>query len=178
MHHSSTLTQDSTPSFHFVPQFSRFAFNSGLLNDNPDCYSSSKSNLLYYDTFKSSIGLKQKRKAVSASLILGCKASGSSSIGRIVNEFNRVIKFHCERIPIGFGFASVRVGSSENNGFKDENGGVLEGEGLPLNAVENESPKKVLILMSDTGGGHRASAEAIKAAFNEKFGDEYQVRLN
>lgn len=35
--------------------------------------------------------------------------------------------------------------------------------------------KKVLILMSDTGGGHRASAEAIKAAFNEEFGDEYQV---
>jgi 1,2-diacylglycerol 3-beta-galactosyltransferase len=39
------------------------------------------------------------------------------------------------------------------------------------------SPKRVLILMSDTGGGHRASAEAIKAAFNEEFGDDYQVSI-
>ncbi|CDP07905.1 unnamed protein product [Coffea canephora] len=31
--------------------------------------------------------------------------------------------------------------------------------------------------MSDTGGGHRASAEAIKAAFNEEFGDDYQVYI-
>lgn len=38
-----------------------------------------------------------------------------------------------------------------------------------------EAPKKVLILMSDTGGGHRASAEAIKAAFAQEYGDDYQV---
>jgi 1,2-diacylglycerol 3-beta-galactosyltransferase len=36
--------------------------------------------------------------------------------------------------------------------------------------------KNVLILMSDTGGGHRASAEAIKDAFRIEFGDEYRVR--
>lgn len=29
--------------------------------------------------------------------------------------------------------------------------------------------------MSDTGGGHRASAEALKAGFEEKFGGQYQV---
>lgn len=52
---------------------------------------------------------------------------------------------------------------------------VLEDDGVPVNGVELEAPKKVLILMSDTGGGHRASAEAIKAAFNQEFGDEYQV---
>jgi predicted Ser/Thr protein kinase len=33
-------------------------------------------------------------------------------------------------------------------------------------AARAEAPKKLLILMSDTGGGHRASAEAIKAAFS------------
>ena len=38
-----------------------------------------------------------------------------------------------------------------------------------------ERTKNVLILMSDTGGGHRASAEAIKDAFRLEFGDEYQV---
>ena len=30
--------------------------------------------------------------------------------------------------------------------------------------------KRIMILMSDTGGGHRASAEALKAAFEIKFG--------
>jgi len=35
--------------------------------------------------------------------------------------------------------------------------------------------KRVLILMSDTGGGHRASAEALKATFELEFGDKYKV---
>lgn len=37
--------------------------------------------------------------------------------------------------------------------------------------------KKVLILMSDTGGGHRASAEALQAAFAERYGEQIQVNL-
>ena len=40
-----------------------------------------------------------------------------------------------------------------------------------------EAKKRVLILMSDTGGGHRASAEAIKATFELEYGDKYQVFL-
>lgn len=35
--------------------------------------------------------------------------------------------------------------------------------------------KRVLIMMTDTGGGHRASAEAIKQAFEQEFGDRYLV---
>ena len=35
--------------------------------------------------------------------------------------------------------------------------------------------KNVLILMSDTGGGHRASAEDLRDAFRIEFGDAYQV---
>ncbi|KAL0427214.1 UNVERIFIED_CONTAM: Monogalactosyldiacylglycerol synthase 2, chloroplastic [Sesamum latifolium] len=35
--------------------------------------------------------------------------------------------------------------------------------------------KNVLILMSDTGGGHRASAEAIRDAFQLEYGDEYRI---
>ncbi|XP_074281162.1 monogalactosyldiacylglycerol synthase 2, chloroplastic-like [Silene latifolia] len=38
-----------------------------------------------------------------------------------------------------------------------------------------ERTKNVLILMSDTGGGHRASAEAIRDAFILEFGDEYNI---
>ncbi|XP_047070398.1 probable monogalactosyldiacylglycerol synthase 2, chloroplastic [Lolium rigidum] len=35
--------------------------------------------------------------------------------------------------------------------------------------------RNVLILMSDTGGGHRASAEALRDAFRLEYGDAYQV---
>ncbi|KAF5812842.1 putative monogalactosyldiacylglycerol synthase [Helianthus annuus] len=35
--------------------------------------------------------------------------------------------------------------------------------------------KNVLILMSDTGGGHRASAEAIRDAFKMEYGDQYRI---
>ncbi len=38
-------------------------------------------------------------------------------------------------------------------------------------------PKHVLILMSDTGGGHRAAAEAIRDALYEKYGDQVNVSL-
>ena len=38
-------------------------------------------------------------------------------------------------------------------------------------------PKKILILMSNTGGGHRASAEALKAGFAQRFGDRFQVDI-
>jgi 1,2-diacylglycerol 3-beta-galactosyltransferase len=35
--------------------------------------------------------------------------------------------------------------------------------------------KRILIFMSDTGGGHRASAEALQAAFAEHYGAEFQT---
>lgn len=51
-----------------------------------------------------------------------------------------------------------------------------EGEGtVEMVQIGADKTKNVLILMSDTGGGHRASAEAIRDAFRLEFGDEYQV---
>jgi 1,2-diacylglycerol 3-beta-galactosyltransferase len=46
---------------------------------------------------------------------------------------------------------------------------------LELIQIGAERTKNVLILMSDTGGGHRASAEAIRDAFKIEFGDKYRV---
>ncbi|CAD5180365.1 unnamed protein product [Musa acuminata subsp. malaccensis] len=48
---------------------------------------------------------------------------------------------------------------------------------MELAQIGAERTKNVLILMSDTGGGHRASAEAIRDAFRIEFGDEYRVGL-
>jgi hypothetical protein len=48
---------------------------------------------------------------------------------------------------------------------------------LPRRAGHKKSGKKsVLIMMSNTGGGHKASAEALQQAFKELYGDEYEVR--
>ncbi|KAJ4959324.1 hypothetical protein NE237_026435 [Protea cynaroides] len=46
---------------------------------------------------------------------------------------------------------------------------------VELVQIGAERTKNVLILMSDTGGGHRASAEAIRDAFRMEFGDDYRV---
>ncbi|XP_009791996.1 monogalactosyldiacylglycerol synthase 2, chloroplastic [Nicotiana tabacum] len=65
------------------------------------------------------------------------------------------------------------VGSSTkrcNNEFQDEEYDTME-----MVQIGAERTKNVLILMSDTGGGHRASAEAIRDAFHLEFGDEYNI---
>ncbi|KAJ1268156.1 hypothetical protein BS78_07G115200 [Paspalum vaginatum] len=49
-----------------------------------------------------------------------------------------------------------------------------DADSVPVSAG-GKAPKNVLILMSDTGGGHRASAEALRDAFHIEFGDAYQV---
>ncbi|XVF48244.1 hypothetical protein PTKIN_Ptkin03bG0174400 [Pterospermum kingtungense] len=173
MQNPSAVAQEPGPAFDLVTQLSHIAFNKSFYGSNSDGFGSFKPNSMYFSGFRGSVSHKRLRVTAAASLSLGARNSVSSSFRRLVNEFNRAITFHCDRIPLGF--ASFRVGSEDSNGVREDGGGVVEAEGLPLNGVETETPKKVLILMSDTGGGHRASAEAIKAAFIEEFGDDYQV---
>ncbi|CAA0814993.1 Monogalactosyldiacylglycerol synthase 1-chloroplastic [Striga hermonthica] len=157
---SSAVSQEPSIPLGFVSQLGSLVFSSSSLN--PELQSAYLSSFLCFDALK-------KPKSV-ASLSLRSKGA-AFSITRFINEFNNAVKFHCERIPLGFAFDS-----GENNGSADDGNGVLESsEGVSASAVVPDAPKKVLILMSDTGGGHRASAEAIKAAFREEFGDEYQV---
>ncbi|GER39737.1 monogalactosyldiacylglycerol synthase [Striga asiatica] len=159
---SSAVSQEPSIPLGFISQLGSFAFSSSSLN--PELQSAYLSSFLYFDALK-------KPKSV-ASLSLRSKGA-AFSITRFINQFNNAVKFHCERIPLGFAFDS-----GENNGRADDGNGILEGsDGVSANAVVPNAPKKVLILMSDTGGGHRASAEAIKAAFREEFGDEYQGGL-
>lgn len=175
MQHTTTMkTQEPSLVLDYVSQLGRFAFESKFQSLGFDSQASSLSNFLY---FKSVGGVVngRKRRPVN-SLRLGGR--GSFSFRKFFSDFNRAVRFHCEKIPIGF--ASLRIdsgdnGSSNNNGTREDGCAVLEDDRLQLNGVETETPKKVLILMSDTGGGHRASAEAIKAAFHEEFGDDYQV---
>ncbi|KAJ8504368.1 hypothetical protein OPV22_005254 [Ensete ventricosum] len=115
-----------------------------------------------------------RRPPSLAALPGGASSPLSSKLNRLWSEFNRFLRIHCER-RASIGFASLGVSSGEIR-LDDEGPSVVEEDGAPVNGVvECQRPKKVLILMSDTGGGHRASAEAIKAAFNQEFGEEYQV---
>mmetsp|Transcript_14165 Transcript_14165/g.48830 ORF Transcript_14165/g.48830 Transcript_14165/m.48830 type:complete len:514 (+) Transcript_14165:146-1687(+) len=42
---------------------------------------------------------------------------------------------------------------------------------------EQDTDKHVMCLMADTGGGHRASAEALKAGFETLYGNSYKVSV-
>ncbi|KAF8389256.1 hypothetical protein HHK36_025949 [Tetracentron sinense] len=166
--HSSAVTQEPLNFLDVLSKFGCFSVDSRCFYHlGSNGYSSILSSCLYFDGFGSLVAEKKPRVVASLGV-----SRNAARIQSFLNQFNRAVRLQCERIPIGF--ASIQA-SSGDNGLKEDGSGVLEEEGLSLNGVEAENPKKVLILMSDTGGGHRASAEAIKAAFNEEFGDEYQV---
>jgi 1,2-diacylglycerol 3-beta-galactosyltransferase len=162
-------------------QIGRFTIDtSSFLNLSSEaCSPSFLSNFLYFNNVAARAAPK---RTVSLSLKLG-GGGGGYRFRNFIHDFNRAIRFHCERIPIGF--ASLRLGDGNGDGNDGNgngegvggngNGTVVEDDGLKLNGSDCVKPKKVLILMSDTGGGHRASAEAIKAAFYEEYGDNYQV---
>ncbi|XP_022131549.1 monogalactosyldiacylglycerol synthase, chloroplastic isoform X2 [Momordica charantia] len=170
MRNPSAIVQENGSVFDFVSQLGYFAFSSRFLNLNSDGCSGSSSHSSYLNRFE---GYRCAKRPPKSGVSLNLGSRGSSSFRRFLNEFNGVIKFHCDRPPLGF--ASVGGVSDEANGIKDDGFGLSHDGAEPLNGVGTEKPKRVLILMSDTGGGHRASAEAIKAAFNEEFGNEYQV---
>lgn len=169
------VSQESSVLLDLASHVNRFAFDSFRSDNNKTLLS----NFLHFNG-NTRTGAAAAKRGVS----LGGKVGGASvRFGNILNDFNRAVRFHCEKIPIGF--ASLRVGdggdgadgngNGEGNGVRVDECGGVENEGFRGNGVEGEKPKKVLILMSDTGGGHRASAEAIKAAFYQEFGDDYQV---
>jgi 1,2-diacylglycerol 3-beta-galactosyltransferase len=139
MHHGSSVTQETSSVLDFVSQLGHCAFGTKLHNSPSDGCSSLLSNFIHLD----SIG--PKKRNLRATLSLG--GGGGLGIRRILCDLNRAIKFHCERTPIGF--ASVHVGSGDNNGLGEDGCGVLVDDGLALNGVAAETPKKVLILMSD-----------------------------
>ncbi|KAK6927671.1 Glycosyl transferase, family 28, C-terminal [Dillenia turbinata] len=157
----TTVTQE--PSSRFDLRI-RFPFDSRYWNLNSDGFSTPLSNFLYFDTFG--------KPRFSSKLGLGKPASRIQSS---IHQFNRIVRLHCERIPIGFASIHATKSDSNSNGMREDGLGVIEDESLEENGVVADTPKRVLILMTDTGGGHRASAEAIKAAFHEEFGNDYQV---
>ncbi|XP_054822145.1 monogalactosyldiacylglycerol synthase 2, chloroplastic-like [Prosopis cineraria] len=73
------------------------------------------------------------------------------------------------------GNSQKRSGRETHFNLADDDGGGDDDAGMELVQLGASRSKNVLILMSDTGGGHRASAEAIRDAFQLEFGDEYCI---
>ncbi|KNA08815.1 hypothetical protein SOVF_158080 [Spinacia oleracea] len=71
--------------------------------------------------------------------------------------------------------SSSGISSSSSSMVIDEMEDDEDGSTMEMVQLGADRTKNVLILMSDTGGGHRASAEAIRDAFNLEFGDEYNI---
>lgn len=97
---------------------------------------------------------------------------------RMWRHFNSLIRKNCERVPLGWASISQQGGVLSECGEGAEAGDPLQeirDEETQPSVQDEKKVKKVLILMSDTGGGHRASAEAIKATFELEYGDEYKV---
>ncbi|CAI5469698.1 unnamed protein product [Closterium sp. Yama58-4] len=114
----------------------------------------------------------------AGSLVTMAAGGNAGGLGRMLNNLfrsNRGIT------PLGYrrGRGSIqnwRHGQYEHakNDVEHAATAITEPEKKPADA---ERKKRVLILMSDTGGGHRASAEAIKSTFELEYGDKYEVTI-
>ncbi|KAH7307855.1 hypothetical protein KP509_22G080200 [Ceratopteris richardii] len=115
-------------------------------------------------------GLEPSRIVAKAAVAVG-RHSGQKA--RFWNAFNDSVKWHCDRIPSIFSSSSLEAfGKQERNSnseSNDNNGNA--------GATVADKKKRVLILMTDTGGGHRASAEALKSTFELEYGDIYEVTI-
>eukprot|EP00193_Tetraselmis_chui_P018321 CAMPEP_0177789076 /NCGR_PEP_ID=MMETSP0491_2-20121128/22520_1 /TAXON_ID=63592 /ORGANISM="Tetraselmis chuii, Strain PLY429" /LENGTH=475 /DNA_ID=CAMNT_0019310843 /DNA_START=79 /DNA_END=1505 /DNA_ORIENTATION=- len=75
-------------------------------------------------------------------------------------------------------FGTPRLGSrragqaATRHGAAERGSGVWAGES---DESRDARPKRILLMWSATGGGHRASAEAVKAGIEELYGDKYHV---
>lgn len=91
----------------------------------------------------------------------------------VARRFDDLIRRHCERVPHQLGWASISAQDGMGAGLAPVQ--EVGDEKTQPSGQDEKKRKTVLILMSDTGGGHRASAEAIKATFELEYGDDYQV---
>lgn len=104
----------------------------------------------------------------------GVPTFGDFKLGHQGREFADLIRRHCERVP-SLGWASITQTTSDDANQLWEKAAASLGDDETKPSTTASKPKTVLILMSDTGGGHRASAEAIKATFELEYGDKYKV---
>lgn len=116
------------------------------------------------------------RQKVYAVITRGGEEAGSSAHGWRQREHQQHHEDESSakaRGKVGFGTAtSLSSRKGVSNADKTLHAS-LPGVEFETLVSETTSPsKRVLILMSDTGGGHRASSEALSAALKKLYGDQ------
>ncbi|XP_021760706.1 monogalactosyldiacylglycerol synthase 2, chloroplastic-like isoform X1 [Chenopodium quinoa] len=96
----------------------------------------------------------------------------SSSLSSV---FSKVGGYYSKKRCSSSFYPSSSVISSSSSMDIDEMEEDEDGSTMEMVQIGAYRTKNVLILMSDTGGGHRASAEAIRDTFKLEFGDEYNI---
>ncbi|KAK9697877.1 hypothetical protein RND81_08G066500 [Saponaria officinalis] len=110
--------------------------------------------------------------------VVGQKRSSLSSVFSRVGSFHYHTNYSKNRSSSSFlpsSLSSTSLTSSSSSSLYETMDDDDDDETMEMVQLGAERTKNVLILMSDTGGGHRASAEAIKDAFKLEFGDEYNI---
>eukprot|EP00850_Spirogloea_muscicola_P018752 SM000175S03299 [mRNA] locus=s175:163391:166412:- [translate_table: standard] len=107
---------------------------------------------------------------------LQMKAGSSNGARRSIRaEINNMLRRHNRIVPLGASPAAH--GAPSSGDVKGLEQLQLKAGGGDPRLPASRCEKRVLILMSDTGGGHRASADAIRTAIQEEFGSEYKVAI-
>ncbi|CAI7786022.1 unnamed protein product [Closterium sp. NIES-53] len=114
----------------------------------------------------------------AGSLVTMSAGGNAGGLGRMLND---IFRSNRGITPLGYrrGRGSIqnwRHGRYEpaKNDVEHAATAITEPE---KKVADAERKKRVLILMSDTGGGHRASAEAIKSTFELEYGNKYEVAI-
>lgn len=78
----------------------------------------------------------------------------------------------------GFRAAATELrASAAGTGAGDDVAAPTEDTAAKNKRGASDRPKRILILMSDTGGGHRASSQALSAALENLYGDQVYIYI-
>mmetsp|Transcript_5219 Transcript_5219/g.19146 ORF Transcript_5219/g.19146 Transcript_5219/m.19146 type:complete len:536 (+) Transcript_5219:143-1750(+) len=106
---------------------------------------------------------QSKRQRVS------CTLSSSEGVGAAHRAFSEILS----RLTAADCQGPVFACTSHSSFGGHRPTSSSDGDGQKTN--KKDGKLRVMILMSDTGGGHRASAEALKQGFQRMYGDQYEV---
>ncbi|XLR51857.1 hypothetical protein HN51_002593 [Arachis hypogaea] len=110
MFHSASVQQEHGLVHDFISHIDRFAFDSRFFSFGSDNYTLALSNYLHFNVTKQSVC-----SASSLSLKLGGRGNSNLNFRRSFNDFNTAIRFHTQKLPIGFDSPSLDSGDNSDD---------------------------------------------------------------
>ncbi|XLR18552.1 hypothetical protein HN51_065235 [Arachis hypogaea] len=110
MFHSASVQQEHGLVHDFVSHIGRFAFDSRFFTFGSDNCALALSNYLHFNVTKQSVC-----SAASLSLKLGGRGDSNLNFRRFFNDFKIAIRFHTQKLPIGFDSSSLDSGDNSDD---------------------------------------------------------------